>query len=557
MDIFIELSIIIAIAAFFSILMRMLNQPLVVGYILAGIATGPYFFNIARDVGYIELFSKIGIAILLFIVGLSLSPKVIKEVGKVSLITGTGQVIFTTIIGYIIAIALGMPTVPALYIATAITFSSTIIILKLLSDKGDMNKLYGKISIGFLIVQDIIATLILISVSSFASGLGPNPQFMVISILLKALAIGILFYTMIKYILPYMGRFFASSQEMLFLFAVAWGLGISSLFFSFGFSMEIGALFAGIILSLTPFSYEIAAKMKPLRDFFIVLFFILLGSQIAFANWNDVIYPAIILSLFILIGNPFIMFILMNLLGYKRKTGFQAGLTVAQISEFSIILVALGVSMGHLDKSYVSLITLVGLVTIALSSYLIQYSDRIFAKIDWLLKMLEIKKNARDHMDKDKPYDISLFGYDRVGGEFVTAFKNINKNFMVIDFNPDSVEKLKRENIEHVYGDAEDADFLEDLPLHQYRMVVSTIPSFETNRFLVRAIRRRNPHAIILITCHNMEEAKELYANGATYVIMPHHLGAKYAANMIMKYGLDMKPFSDTAREHHYLGRNF
>lgn len=376
MEIFVELSIIIGIAVLIAGIMRLLKQPLIIGYILTGIIVSPYFLNIVSSTETIVVFSQIGVALLLFIVGISLSPRVIKEVGKVSLVTGIGQIIFTSLIGFFISRLLGFSILVSLYIAIALTFSSTIIIMKLLSDKKDLDKLYGKISIGFLLVQDIFAIILLMIISSFSSRLKLS------GISLQSFIIGAIFiggFILISiYILPKLSTFFAKSQEFLFLFSIGWGMGLAALFHYIGFSMEIGALVAGITLSMSPYHYEISSKLRPLRDFFVILFFILLGSQMVFGNISQFIIPAVIFSLFILIGNPLIVMILMGMLGYKKKTGFQAGFTVAQISEFSLILIALGVTVGHLTNEILSLITIVGLITIAGSTYLILYSNKIY-----------------------------------------------------------------------------------------------------------------------------------------------------------------------------------
>ncbi|HNQ16841.1 MAG TPA: cation:proton antiporter, partial [Candidatus Woesebacteria bacterium] len=371
MNIFFELSLLLTVTAIITLAVRKLRQPLVVGYILSGIIAGPYVLNIVSSQHELELFSKVGIVFLLFIVGLYLNPKIIQEVGKVSLVTGLGQVLFTSLIGFALTLLLGIDRLAALYVAIALTFSSTIIILKLIADKKDLQKLYAKIAIGFLLVQDIVATFILIAITVVSGqsdmGLG--------STLLLTLGKGMILFSVLgmfqRYILPKVTEYAAESPELLFLFSLAWGTILASLFSALGFSIEIGALIAGVTLSVSPYSVEIASRLKPLRDFFIIIFFVLLGSQLILSNLAQLLFPAIILSLFVLVGNPIIVIILMNTLGYNRKTSYQAGLTVAQISEFSLILGALGLRLGHLSQEVLSLITLVGLITISGSTYLI------------------------------------------------------------------------------------------------------------------------------------------------------------------------------------------
>ncbi|OQA02803.1 MAG: Inner membrane protein YbaL [bacterium ADurb.Bin400] len=392
--------------------MYKLKQPLIIGHIATGLIVGPYLFNLVKANETIEIFSQIGIALLLFIIGLNLNPRVIKEVGKVSLITGVGQVLFTSAIGYMIGITLGFGPTASFYIAIALTFSSTIIILKLLSDKKDLGRLYGKIAVGFLLVQNIIATLILIALSTLSQG-GDLTQIM-LATLLKGIVLVVLLTAFSIRILPKMGMIFAKSQEFLSLFSVGWGLGLAALFSLAGFSIEIGALVAGVTLATSTYTYEISSRMKPLRDFFIILFFIMIGSKMSPDNLQQLIVPAATFSAFILIGNPLIVMILMALLGYDKKTNFKAGLTVAQISEFSLILIVMGHRLGHLSDEIVSLVTIVGLLTIAVSTYLIIYSDKIYAALEPYLVVFERKNHKRERRSREE-HDIILFGFDNIG----------------------------------------------------------------------------------------------------------------------------------------------
>jgi len=550
MHVFVEIALILAVATVISFLMRVLRQSLVVGYILSGIIVGPFMLGIVSTTEYIDLFSKFGIAILLFVVGLSLKTDVVREVGKTSLITGIGQVFFTSFFGFFIMRLLGFEIVASLYGAVALTFSSTIIILKLLSDKSDLGKLYGKISVGILLVQDILAIIILLVVSFFASSLERSPEMIFFSFTI-VLAFFVALYLISRFILPSLSTFLAKSQEALFLFSITWGLGIAAIFWYFGFSLEIGALIAGVSLSASPYSQEISSRMKPLRDFFILLFFVLLGSQIVVTSIAGIIVPTIILSLFILVGNPIIVFVIMNLLGYKSRTGFLTGLTVAQISEFSLILIALGFSLGHLTQEVVSLVTLVGIITIAGSTYLIMYADKIYPHLKPFLKILEFRKNGEVGKENDdKAFDMIIFGYDRVGYEFVKTAEKINTKHLVVDFNPQSIKKLKELGIPYRFGDADNVNFLEEIELTKAEIVVSTIPDFKTNLNLVSYYHSRKPKGIIIVVSHDAKDAKALYEKGASFVIIPHYLGATYATRMIETHGVKARAFEQEKEKH-------
>lgn len=551
MPVFIEISILLAITTVVTIFVRLIKQPLVVGYILAGIIAGPSVLNVLNATHELELFSKVGIVFLLFIVGLHLNPKVIKEVGNVSLITGIGQVVFTSLIGFIIAKILGIPTIAALYTAIALTFSSTIIILKLIADKRDLQKLYAKIAIGFLLVQDIVATIVLIGVTLFAQDGSVSITQTILFTLLKGAAIFIALILFNKLLLTKMLNFSAKSGELLFLFAISLGIGLASLFYLAGFSVEIGALIAGVVLSTTMYADEIASRMKPLRDFFIIIFFILLGSQLLISNLSTLLLPALALSLFVLIGNPIIVILIMNMLGYNRKTGFMAGLTVAQISEFSLILASLGFKIGHVSEEVMSLITLVGLITIAGSTYLILYSDKLFPHLKVVLQFLELlKKKKTDSGSVEEDYSAIIFGFDRVGDNFAEVFKKHNDSFVVVDFNPDSIKRLQEANIPCYYGDASDVEFLEELPLKKPKLAISTIPDFTTNKIILQHLLTRNKQIQFIPLAHSTNQAKELYDLGASYVVMPHHLGAEHAAKMLHRSKTNPNLYKEEKTKH-------
>ncbi|MCK5594201.1 MAG: cation:proton antiporter [Candidatus Aenigmarchaeota archaeon] len=550
MDIFLELSIIIGITALISGFMRLLRQPLIIGYIVAGIIVGPYFLDIVNSTETISILSHIGIALLLFIVGLGLSPKVIKEVGKVSLITGVGQVLFTTLIGFLICTMFGFSTLTSLYIAVALTFSSTIIIMKLLSDKGDMKTLYGRIAIGFLIVQDLIVIFILMFVSSLSNGFNLND--ILFGTMLKGLGLLVILYFIGIYVLPGIIKIIAKSQEYLLLFSMSWCLVLAALFYHLNFSMEIGALLAGFTLSISPYRYEISCRMKSFRDFFIVLFFVLLGSQMIFADVTLYIVPIIVLSLFILVGNPLIVMTLMGMLGYTRRNSFLAGLTVAQISEFSIILIALGVKSGHLTTEILALVTSVGLITIAGSTYMMLYSNQIYAHISKYLKIFERRgKKVDEHKYHEaEDYDIILFGYNRIGYDLLKYLKKTKNKFLVVDYDPETILCLAKEGIDCRYGDGSDSEFLNELNFSKVKMVISTIPDFDTNLLLINRIKEHNDKAIIIAVSTDIDKSMELYNNGATYVIMPHFLGGQHTTTLIENYGFDFDRFLEEKVAH-------
>lgn len=542
-EIFVELSKILIVAVIITGFMRFLRQPAIIGYILSGIVVGPFVLNMIDSTNTLTAFSHIGVALLLFFVGLNLNPKAIKDVGKISLVTGLGQVVFTTTVGFLISKLLGLSTIVSLYVAIALAFSSTIVIMKLLSDKKDLESLYGRISIGFLIIQDFIAIGILLIISSIGSGTDLTALALG-SVLKGVLGILILFILTI-HALPPLVKIIAKSQEFLLLFSISWCFAIATVFHYLNFSIEVGALLAGMTLSLSPYHYEISSKLKPLRDFFLILFFIMLGSQMVFSNIYQNIWMILVFSFFVLIGNPIIVMILMGLLGYTKRNSFLAGLTVAQISEFSLIVVAMGVSVGHVTNEILSLVTAVGLITFAGSSYMILYSNKLYSILSKYLTIFERKgKKVDEHKyHKSDDHDIILIGYNRVGFDILESLKKLKKKFLIIDYDPEVIIRLSKKGYDCRYGDADNSELLNELNFSKAKMIISTIPVIDTNLLLINKVKEENKKAIIAVVSLQIDDAIKLYDEGATYVLMPHFLGGKHFSTMIEQNQLDMNKF--------------
>lgn len=547
MELFIELSVLIAIATGVAAVMRILRQPLIIGHILTGLIVGPLLFDLIHSAETLAVMAEIGVAILLFTVGLHLSPDIIRKFGRVAFVTGIGQVLFTSFIGYLFAVSLGFTPLQSFYISVALSFSSTIIIMKLIADKGELETLYAKIAIGFLLVQDLIAILLLVGIPLFSAG-SLTAVGIGTFVLTGAVLVGFVVAAS-RFFVSRASRFIAQSQEFLFLFAIAWGIGVAALFKGFGFSLESGALVAGVTLAALPVRHEVSARLVPLRDFFIVMFFIFLGSQMQLADIGNILPAALSLSLLVLIGNPLILMILMGLLGYRKKTSFQMGLTVPQISEFSFILIALGVSMGHLDQSILSLVTLTGLITIFGCTYLVRYSEAIYRVCAPLLGIFE-RKDAFEPRLGRRGHAIVLFGCNRIGNDFLESLRKLDKHFLVVDHDPDTVAALEQKGITVEYGDAGDIDFLESLDMSKAELIISTIPDAETNLLINRSIKSRNPDAIIMVIAHRVGDALSHYEEGVDYVVLPHFLGGKYASEIVIKFGTDRAKYATLRAEH-------
>lgn len=543
---FIELSILLIIVLLILVVVRALKQPIIIGYILSAILVSPLVFGLVSKESFFEPLAKVGIALLLFMVGLELNPRIIKKIGKVALITGLGQIIFTFSTGFFIASLLGFSLLASIYIAIALTFSSTIFVMKLLVDRDEKETISGKIATGILIVQDIvhiIAIIFLLALGKIIQG-SQVPE-VALATFGWTLLMGVLLTISGIYILPSVTRFVAKSQELLLFFCIGWALIVATIFNALNLSFEIGALLAGVVLSLSPYRYEFSSKTKPFRDFFLLIFFIYISTQIVPLPLDEFLVPILFFSALVLIGNPFIIMVLMGIMNYTKKNSFITGVTLAQISEFSLIIVGLGVQAGHISSEVLSVSVIVALITIAGSSYSITYSRKLYKKLAPYLSIFERRGHKIDegkHYHK-RNFDTVLFGYNRIGYSLLKSLKKTKSKFLVVDYNPDTIKSLVEKGISCRYGDADDLELLEELPLRKVKTIISTVPDIETNTVLIDYVKNINPDANIIVVSHNIDNTLELYDIGATYVITPHFLGGNHVANLLEKHKTDKKKF--------------
>ncbi|MCC5922941.1 MAG: cation:proton antiporter [Crocinitomicaceae bacterium] len=536
---FFEFSIILGFAAILAMLGQLLKQPLIVMFIALGILLGPSAFDLVKSKENIHLLAEIGIAVLLFIVGLKLDLRIIKSVGRIALLTGLGQVFFTSLVGYFIGLGLGFSSLHSFYIAVALTFSSTIIIVKLLSDKKEIDSLHGQIAIGFLIVQDIVVILVMIILSAIGKQGEQSLTYDIIKTLLSGLLLLGVALAAMKWVIPRLSRFLAKSQELLTLFAIAWAVTLASVGELMGFSGEVGAFLAGVSLASSEFKDVISSRLVSLRDFLLLFFFVNLGSELDLSVIGSQLNAAIIFSLFVLIGNPIIVLIIMGRMGYRKRTSFLAGLTVAQISEFSLIFAGLGLAVGHLTDEIVGLITLVGLITIGISTYLILYSYNIYEFISPALRIFEKKTPDKEEFSNENgkgEFDIIIFGVGRFGKEIALILDEFPEfNYLGVDFDPENIKKLRAQNKQVVYGDIEDPEILEQIPFHTSKCIINTISDVEQSKHLMKALKRTHYKGQIILTAEKDRDYELLNECGADKVIQLYPLAARNFYNDYFK----------------------
>lgn len=539
---FIQLSFVFLIVLIISIICRSFNQPLVIAYIIAGILVSNFFLTSTELKDFITPMAEIGVAFMLFIVGIELKLKTFKEISKLSLIIGVLQEILTIFAGILFALLIGFNSMEAIYLGIALSFSSTILMVKLISDKGDLEKFYGKLAVGFLLVQDLITVLIIIILPFFSLN-GVIKSSLELSLILAL----ILLIPAISYkFLPKFENFLASSQELLFIFAVAFALLVSSIFKYLGVGLEIGALIAGISLSSLKTNSEIASRLRPVRDFFFIIFFVYLGFYIFLGNIANILLKGLLLSLFVILINPLIMFLLVNRLKITTKSAFFLSLTSGQISEFSFILIGLGIRLGHISGDLYSTTALVGLITFLGSTYVFSRGEKIYEKIGGYLP----KKEFPEIIQVSRQYhEVILFGCDRIGYNFLKVLEKLDKKFLIIDYNLEKVKELERAGFKVLYGDASEIEFLNNINFSVVKIVISTIPEFQTNLMILREYRKSNPDGIFISTAYTTEDALNLYKNGSDYVITPHFLGGEHASYIFNNFMFDKEAYSRIKNE--------
>lgn len=545
---FAEVALLLVMAAGIGLLGTLLRQPLIVSFIAVGLLAGPSALDVVRSDAQITLLSELGIAVLLFLVGIKLDVKLIRSLGAVSVLTGLGQVTFTAFFGYLIGLSLGLGHVTSLYVAVALTFSSTIIIVKLLSDKREIDALHGQIALGFLIVQDLVVVLAMIVLSAIgiggagAGGHGGGGS--VLSVLASGAALVAAVILFVRFAANPLTERLARVPELLVIFAIALAAMFAAVGDAVGLGKEVGGLMAGVALASTAYRETIAARLAPLRDFLLLFFFIALGATLDLSLLGAHVTGAILFSLFVLIGNPLIVLGIMGAMGYRKRTGFLAGLTVAQISEFSLIFMAMGVTLGHVSDDALGLVTMVGLVTIAASTYMITWSHQLYALCEPMLGFFERTSTPREPSEagahEGRTYTVIIFGLGRFGTAIGIRLQKRGLRVLGVDFNPLAVRRWRDLGLEAEFGDATDPEFVADLPFRGTEWIASTVPmhptglSHEDTRVtMIQLVRAAGFSGRIAAAAHGAGDTEVLFGAGADMVLEPFQDAADRAVDLL------------------------
>jgi Kef-type K+ transport system membrane component KefB len=490
-----DLGVILVAAAVIALLARPARIPTIVAYIVTGLALGP-FTGLVEVSETLELTSELGIALLLFLVGLELSFDKVKGVGKVALAAGLGQVVFTAAGGFVLALLMGFTAMEGIFVATALTFSSTVVVVKLLGEKRELDSLYGRIAVGIFLVQDLVVIVFLTVLAGLGQGTERDFASVAFGIVKAFLGMGVLLAVALvssRYLLTRAFGWISRSLEALFIWSLCWCfffvLGAEVL----GLSLEIGAFLAGISLAQLPYSAELRRRVHPLVNFFIAVFFVTLGIQMELGGAATIAWPAAVFSVFVLLGNPLIFLLIIGRMGYGTRTAFLTSVTVAQISEFSFIFAAMGLGAGLIGPEILSMIAVVGLVTIAVSAYMILYNHQLYALMQrWrALRFLRVGEvGPRDlepeAVDGHDPAvgltdHVIVVGMNSLGRRIVERLREAGEQTLAVDLDP---RKLAMVPGSTLLGNTEDLAVLEAAGIRRARLLVSALQIEDANNLL-------------------------------------------------------------------------
>ncbi len=515
-----SLGLIIMAGAVFSVAAGWIRMPTIVAYMIAGLVIGP-LTGLVEISHALELISEIGIALLLFIVGLELSLDKVRDVGKVAVVAGIGQVVFTAVIGCALCLVLGFSWIESAFLATALTFSSTVVVVKLLDEKHEMDTLYGRIAVGIFLVQDLVAIVMLTFLAGLGTGavdaqtaaLGMGKAFAGVAALL------VLVLVAARWVLPVPFAWAARTPETNVIWSLTWCFLIVLAAELLGLSLEIGAFLAGLSLAQLPYNNDLRRRVHPLMNFFIAVFFVSLGVKMELSAAFDNAGTVALLSLFVIIGNPFIFIWIILRMGYGERTSFFTAVTVAQISEFSFILVAMGVRAGLIAPSILSITALVGLVTITVSAYMILYNAPLYrlVKSTGLLSLFGSPAVEEEPRDSQRPHGhFIVVGLNSLGRELVKLLRSRGERVLAVDTDP---HKLTGVDCEILLGDAGDPTVLAEAGLPGARMLVSALTIEETNDLL--AYRCREAGIPCAVNVMDLSATENLLAMDVCFMLVP------------------------------------
>jgi Kef-type K+ transport system membrane component KefB len=549
-----EIGLIIILATILSFIVRLFKQPLIPAYIIAGVILGPIGLGLIKDPVAIRALSELGISFLLFVVGLEINLSKLKTVGPAVIFGGLLQIIAVYVIGYFTALSLGFAQFESTIIGLVLTFSSTMVVIKLLSDSEQIDTLHGRLALGILLIQDVVVFIVLALLATFNESFSIN---LITNALLKLIVLSVIAFLFGKYIFPGLFSFAAKSKELLFMASITVLFLFTTISHLLEFSIAIGAFLAGMALANLPYHHDIIGKVNPLKTFFATLFFVSLGMQLTPIPYSSFKIAFIFLGI-ILIIKPIVIYLLTTFFGYEKRTAFLTGLSLGQVSEFSLIIVTLPFVLNLISAELFSMIIFIAIITMILTSYVLEFQNGIYMIFLPILNLIEkiIPINLKHELEykaKQSKNDTVLIGCHRMGAIFLDTLKNFRKKVLVIDNNPEIIKRLIKRKIPSLYGDVRNREILDKIRFKKIKTIVSTVPHEIENLFLIDYVKSKNPKINLLVTANHFHSAKKMYNAGADYVILPHLLTGEKVSLIMRKTFKNKKYLKNLTKKHYKL----
>ena len=541
-----DLIIIIAAATGGGVLASLLRLPVILGYLVAGLVVGNYIPGWEIDVGRVQGIAELGVALLLFTLGVQFSFAKMADVRRVAIVGGLVQIVLTIGLGLAVGGLLGLDIRAAVLLGAAMALSSTMVALKLLDARGELDALHGRVALGILLVQDLAVVPMVILIPATAGEVGASLAGELALAAGKAVLLLGAAYLLSIYIVPrLLFRVAATGSRELFLLAVlSLALGLAGGSFALGLSLAFGAFLAGLVVSESEFSYQTLAEVLPLREVFATIFFVAMGMLIEPQVLLDdpgrvaAIAAALVLGKLVLTAGP------VALLGYPVRTAVLSGLVLAQAGEFSFILARVGVDEGLISEELNAAILMAAMVSMLLSPFLLQAGPPIlsWAERRPMLGRL-LAKPALAALGDDPAQlrrHVVVCGYGRVGRELVQELTQREFRCVVVEQNPYLVSELHRQGIPHVYGDATNPAVLSACALVEARVLAVTMPDPAAAELVMAHATRLNPRLDIIVRGRAQEDYEALLGAGAAEVVQPEfEAGLEFVRHTLHRYGVD------------------
>ncbi len=534
-SLFLYIGIILIASTMLLYITKALKQPSILAYVLAGVIIGPLGLRLVTGETQILSLGELGVAFLLFGVGLEIDFKALKDVGFAAITGGIVQILLMLAFGFFMAFGLGYGFDIGLYIGLLLAFSSTMIVTKILVDRDEIKSIHGRIMIGILILQDIVAIAMLAFIGSMeVASMHYASSFIFNGLILFALAI-----VLNKFVFSKVFDYAARSHEILFLTALSALFGFIGLSYYLGFSIAIGAFIAGLSMANFPYNVEISGEARALRDFFSIIFFATLGMQVdVFSVWD--LLPLFVISFAgLVVLKPILLFAIYTVMGYGKRVATSVGIGLGQGSEFFFIIASQAVAAGLLKHEVYSVpITLI-VISMITTPYMMKLKNRIYHVVSRLNRHMSaapISKNMLEDFENEPKRSLRdhvvIFGCHRMGSNIIKYLSSINEKFIVVDQDPHVLKEMKKRGVFCIYGDAENTEVLKKANIAGAKIIVSTIPDIYSSSFIITKTRRKNKKAKIIARAHSKEEAIKLYKAGADFVLIPEFV----TANEIVKF---------------------